>query len=105
MIFDFWQEHLGEFPNLLSKRDFSPQEIGRYKAMIERLITQGGNGTWKSYDDASNYYNERADLAENTRHFYLSAINKLQAYTKMENCQCTGFVKAIFQNLITAKGH
>ena len=80
MIFDFWQEHLEEFPNLLSKRDFSPQEIGRYKAMIERLITQGENGTWKSYDDASNYYNERTDLAENTRHFYLSSINKLQAY-------------------------
>lgn len=41
MIFDFWQEHLKKFPNLLDKQDFSPQEIGRYKAMIERLIIQG----------------------------------------------------------------
>ena len=83
MIFDFWQEHLEEFPNLLSKRDFSPQEIGRYKAMIERLITQGENGTWKSYDDASNYYNERTDLAENTRHFYASAQDLQRPFSRI----------------------
>lgn len=80
MIFDFWQEHLKEFPNLLDKQDFSPQEIGRYKAMIERLIIQGKNGTWKSYNDVINYYNERTDLAKSTRYSYLSIINKLQSY-------------------------
>ncbi len=80
MIFDFWQEHLEEFSNLLDKQDFSPQEIGRYKAMIERFITQGKSGTWKSYDDVSNYYNERTDLAKSTRYSYLSIINKLQSY-------------------------
>ena len=59
---------------------FPPQGIGRYKAMIERLIIRGSDGTWESYDDANNYYKERTDLAEGTRQFYFSVINKLQAY-------------------------
>lgn len=80
MIFEFWQEHHEEFLDLLRQRDFPPQGIGRYKAMIERLITRGSDGTWESYDDANNYYKERTDLAEGTRQFYFSVINKLQTY-------------------------
>ena len=61
MIFEFWQEHHEEFLDLLRQRDFPPQGIGRYKAMIERLITRGSDGTWESYDNADNYYKERID--------------------------------------------
>jgi len=80
VIFEFWQEHHEEFLDLLRQRDFPLQRIGRYKAMIERLIIRGPDGTWESYDDANNYYKERIDLAEGTRQFYFSVINKLQAY-------------------------
>ena len=61
MIFEFWQEHHEEFLDLLRQRDFPLQRIGRYKAMIERLIIRGPDGTWESYDNANNYYKERID--------------------------------------------
>ena len=48
--------------------------------MIERLMAQGSDGTWQSYDDASNYYSERSDLAKGSCYSYISIINKLRGY-------------------------
>lgn len=47
---------------------------------LERLMAQGPDGTWQSYDDASNYYSERTDLAKGSCYSYISIINKLRGY-------------------------
>ena len=43
-------------------------------------MAQGPDGTWQSYDDASNYYSERSDLAKGSCYSYISIINKLRGY-------------------------
>ena len=80
MIFEFWQEHTEEFLNLLDEHNFPSQRIGRYRAMIRRLMEREADGTWQSYVDAHNYYTERKELAKGTRDTYFSIIRKLQAY-------------------------
>ena len=78
MIYEFWQENLEVYLDLLSRKGFSPQEIGRYRSMSKKLIENGKDGTWDSYDDAEKYYRERIDLSEKTRYRYYNIINKLK---------------------------
>ena len=80
MIYEFWENNLEIYLNLLSNQNFSPQEIGRYKSMARRIIKNGESGIWNSYDDVKDYYRGRVDLSEKSRYRYYNIINRLKEY-------------------------
>ncbi len=104
MIYEFWQENLEVYLDLLSRKGFSPQEIGRYRSMSKKLIENGKDGTWDSYDDAEKYYRERIDLSEKTRYRYYNIINKLKEYHFNNSVPCCMTRKERISESDTSKG-